>query len=220
MTRRTSTPASATSSKGTIRVGRYEVERELLHLRVADPRGPMGGCTALCCASGVYASLAERDRVLAHADAVRRHMDHTQVKDSRKWFSARVGRDADFEGGRYVGTRVHGGKCVFLNGQGLCTLQLASAREPDLPQLKPFYCRLFPLVIVDGVLGYDDLCSGEARCCTFTRRGSTPVVEACRAELEVALGEAGARKVVELARRARGEDTDGDAAGSRSVELG
>lgn len=220
MTRQTSASASVASSSTTIRVGRYEVESELLRLRAADPRGPMGGCTALCCESGVYVSLNERDRVLAHADAVRRHMDHTQVTDAAKWFSVRTRPDRDFEGGRCVGTRVHGGKCAFLSEEGLCTLQITSAREPHVPQLKPFFCRLFPLVIVDGVLGYDDLCSGEARCCTFTRRGSAPVVEACRPELELALGVAGAETVVELARRARGEEENGDAPGARSVELG
>jgi Fe-S-cluster containining protein len=222
VSRRASTSAPfvrAPSSNATIRIGRYEVEPELLRQRVADPLGPSGGCTALCCASGVCVSFAERDRVLAHADVVRRYMDRTQVKDSTKWFGVRVRRDADFEGGRCVGTRVHGGKCAFLNGDGLCTLQITSAREPNLPQLKPFYCRLFPLVIVDGVLGYDDLCSGEASCCTFKRQGAVPVVEACRPELELALGATGAETVVELARRARGEDEDGDASGPRPVEL-
>lgn len=116
-----------------------------------------------------------------------------------------------------MGTRVHGGRCVFLNGRGLCTLQLASAAEPDLPQLKPFFCRLFPLVISEGLLEYDPLCEGESRCCTFSRRGAKPVVEACRAELELALGPEGARRLAKLARR---QDANGDAPAPRPVELG
>jgi Fe-S-cluster containining protein len=211
---------SAASANGLIRIGDTPVEDELLHLRVADPKGPMGGCTALCCQSGVYVSLPERDRVLEHADTVRRHMDGTQVKDPKKWFTVRTRRDRDFEGGRCVGTRVHNGKCAFLNGEGLCTLQVASSREPDVPQLKPFFCRLFPLVISDGVLGYDDLCAGEARCCTFGWRGAAPVVEACRAELELVLGPEGAAALAELAGAVDGEDPDGDAAGPGPIELG
>lgn len=177
----------------------------------------MGGCTARCCLSGVYVSLAERDRVLAHAEAVKRHLDPGQVRDPKRWFGARTHRDEDFEGGRCVGTRVHGGRCVFLNGRGLCTLQLARIRE-GLPQLKPFYCRLFPLTVVDGVVEYDDLCVGEAPCCTFTRNGGTPVVEACRAELEEALGGDGYAALLALAGRGA-EHADGDPPRARPVEL-
>lgn len=209
---------ASTQRRDTIRVAGREVHRALLRLRVVDPRGPGGGCTARCCLSGVFVSLPERDRVLAHAEAVRRQMDPGQVKDPRRWFTVRTHRDRDFEGGRCVGTRLHRGRCVFLNREGLCTLQLASAREPGLPPLKPFFCRLFPLVISDGVLMYDDLCSGEARCCTFGPRGAKPVVEACRAEVEFALGPEGARTLLELARRRK--DADGDAPAARAVELG
>ena len=200
-----------------IRIQGRSVDPELLRLRVADPAGPMGGCTSQCCLSGVFVGLGERDRVLAHADAVRRQMDADQVKDPERWFTKRSRRDADFEEGRCVGTRVHRGRCVFLNGRGLCTLQLATAADPELPQLKPFFCRLFPLVISEGRLEYDPLCKGESRCCTFSRRGAKPVVEACRAELELALGAEGVRRLRRLAGR---QDSNGDAPASRPVELG
>jgi Fe-S-cluster containining protein len=177
----------------------------------------MGGCTARCCLSGVYVDVRERDRVLAHADAVRRHMDPDQVKDPARWFATRTRRDPDFPSGVCVGTRVHRGRCVFLNGRGLCVLQLASAAEA-LPQLKPYFCRLFPLCVADGVVVYDDLCAGAAGCCTFRRRGARPVLEACRAEFELALGAEG---YAELRRTVRalgfgGREPGGREAGGRA----
>ncbi len=198
-------------------VGGRQVERALLALRVADPAGPAAGCAAQCCLSGVFVSLPERDRVLEHAGAVRRHMEPGQVRDASKWFTRRSHRDDDFEGGRCVGTRVHGGRCVFLNRGGLCTLQLASARE-GLPQLKPFFCRLFPLTISDGVVVYDDLCEGEAACCTFTAEGPRSVLEACGPELQLALGREGYASLRALV-RGSAEDVDHDPAGARPVEL-
>lgn len=195
------------------------MDGSLLRLQVKDPAGP-GGCTACCCRSGVYVSVAERDRVLAHAAAVQRVMDPGQVKDPTRWFERRVYRDADFEGGRCVGTQVVGHACVFLNGRGLCTLQLASAGS-RVPQLKPFFCRIFPLTLRDGVVRYDPDCKGLAGCCTFGRTGARPVVEACRPEFEEVLGLAGYRFLRRLARRGARNLEHGDrhAPRARPVEL-
>lgn len=203
-----------------VRAVGWAIDARLVRFRVADPRGPSGGCTACCCRSGVYVSLAERERILAHAAAVQRCMDAGQVRDPAEWFERRVYRDPDFEGGRCVGTRVMGAACVFLNGRGLCTLQLASARS-GIPQLKPFYCRIFPLTLADGVVVYHPFCKGRAPCCTFGRTGAALALEACRPEFEEVLGAGGYRALVELAQRRAGnrEYRDRDAPRTRAVEL-
>lgn len=160
-------------------------------------------CGGRCCRHGVYIGLPERDRILAHAKAVQAAMDETQSTDVDGWFEEEIHEDADFPGGVCVGTEVYNEKCVFLNREGLCVLQLI---EPELDlagdeRLKPFYCRLFPISTCYGRVEFDDLCNGERPCCTLVSDGRTRALDAYAYEFKEVLGEQGYE---ELVRRVEG----------------
>jgi hypothetical protein len=153
-----------------------------------EPKGP-NACTSNCCKHGVYIDPMERDKILSHADKVEKYFDGTQTKDRNKWFNNFEEEDTDFPSGKCVSTEVYNDKCVFLNGDGKCTLQLAETNE-GLPRfsLKPYYCVLFPIVKIDDVFQYDDFCFGQANCCTASSESDLKMVEVCSVELEYALG--------------------------------
>jgi Fe-S-cluster containining protein len=186
-----------------VRIGEWRIERRLLTARV-EGRGPLNvadECGGHCCRHGVYTSLPERDRILEYADRIQAVMDETQTTDARRWFEDEVHEDEDFPGGMCIGTGLHNDKCVFLNGEGLCVLQLL---EPQLglppgERLKPFYCRLFPLTTWYGCLEFDDLCDGVRPCCTLASDGPTRAIDAYASEFKEALGEEGYAELRRLA---------------------
>jgi hypothetical protein len=188
-----------------IRIGDWKVEERLAVGRV-EGRGPLSvadECRGHCCLHGVYISLPERDKILEYADRVQEMMDGTQTTDTSEWFESDVLEDHDFPGGFCVGTAIHRDKCAFLNRDGLCVLQLL---EPDLElapgeRLKPFYCRLFPLVTMDDRLEFDDLCDGVRPCCTLAADGRSRAIDAYAVELTEVLGEDGFNELQRAALR-------------------
>ena len=112
----------------------------------------MSNCHGICCSGGVSVDLRHRDRVLAEAPLVLRYMDATQERDSARWFETEEIPDADFPSGAAASTRVVNGGCVFLDSRGLCVLHAAEAESPGL---KPFFCRTYPIALVNGVLTVD-----------------------------------------------------------------
>ncbi|UCC84872.1 MAG: DUF3109 family protein [Gemmatimonadota bacterium] len=199
----------------TIQIGRWRVELRLATARI-EGGGPLNvaeECGGHCCRHGVYVSLPERDRILEYADRVQALMDGTQTADTTQWFEDSIEQDEDYPGGLCVGTATYEGKCVFLNAEGLCVLQ---ALEPqlDLPageRLKPFYCRLFPLVTSCDLLEFDDLCDGVRPCCTLASDGATSAIDAYAYEFKEVLGASG---YDELRRRA--EELGREQAATRS----
>jgi Fe-S-cluster containining protein len=146
-------------------------------------------CNAACCRTGVWLDTAERDRILAHAERVRRAMDRGQPRDTHRWFSRRTKTDPDFPSGRAVHTRVVNGGCVFLDGDRRCVLQKVSGAGG--PQLKPFFCTAFPITIDQGVLTLDDHENrSRPECCASRRDGPLTVFDVCRLELRHTLGAA------------------------------
>ena len=143
---------------------------------------------------GVGVDVAERDRILAHADLVRRAMDPGQDQDRRAAGSRRPrSSDPDFPSGRCVGTRVRENACVFLDAARRCVLQTATiaAARPGF-ELKPFFCSAFPVTVADGTLWIDELClEAPERCCRPTPGGPLSVLDVCEIELRHVLGNAG-----------------------------
>jgi len=166
----------------------YSVSEELLEYGLADPTQlPAKVCDGYCCKSGVYMSLPQRDLILEHVEIIQAEMDDLQPHDPEDWFERKIEKDQDFQGGRAIGTEATENGCVFLNGAGRCVLQILTMKDPSLPQLKPFFCRLFPLTVVDGELTYDDHCEGEMVCCSVEESGPASLLDACEYEFLVAL---------------------------------
>jgi Fe-S-cluster containining protein len=158
----------------------------------------MSNCGAECCAGGAALDILERDRILLHADLVRKEMDDNQEHAVDRWFED-VDADGDFPSGYASATRVHNDRCVFLNAAGRCVLQTAEAAMPDKTTLKPFYCRAFPICIDHGVLSYDDHTGVKPPCCGPVPDGNLSIFDVCEFELEHVLGPEGAAELRELA---------------------
>jgi hypothetical protein len=149
-------------------------------------------CPMTCCARGAYVDLGERDRILEHADEIRKHMDETQSLDSSTWFEKDELNDHDFVSGKCVGTNVLNGKCTLADKHGRCTAQLASvALGRHKWDLKPIYCVMFPVETIDNVLKFNPRHQNERPCCTALPEFETPLFEACREEIVHVLGEDG-----------------------------
>ncbi len=194
-----------------LRLGAWTIHGLLARARI-EGEGPASECDGTCCRHGVYMSLEERDRIMDYADRIQALMDDTQTPDTGRWFEDKLERDDDFPGGLCIGTEVHQGKCVFLDREGLCSLQLL---EPDLGlpdgvHLKPFYCRLFPLVTCDERIEFDDFTDGLRPCCTLAADGRRRAIDAYAYEFSEILGEAGYEEL----RRAVALATDGSSARS------
>lgn len=144
-----------------------------------------GFCRDACCQHGVDVSLAERDRILAHADAL-----EALVGLSRdRWFTTSVTQDADFPGGAATRTAVVDGGCVFLRREGRgCTLHaFALERGDDYHTIKPMVSALFPITFGGGTL----VCSEELVDGTLVCAGDGPTAyEMARDELAHYFGEA------------------------------
>ncbi|HKY31916.1 MAG TPA: DUF3109 family protein [Candidatus Polarisedimenticolia bacterium] len=131
--------------------------------RLYAGRATVRHCDGTCCRGGATVSVAERDRVLRHADIVSAAMTSPARRDPSRWFSRRLSFDADFTAGWTTWTRVADGACVFYRSDGLCALQVAGSERLGSPfALKPSVCLLWPLCIQDRTL--------EVGYAWFTRR--------------------------------------------------
>lgn len=139
--------------------------------------------------------------MLAEAPLVLRYMDATQERDTTRWFEAEEIPDTDFPSGAAASTRVVNGGCVFLDSRGYCVLHAAEAESPGL---KPFFCRTYPIALVNGVLSVEyDYCPDETQCCGPVDGGQLTIFDVCADELAFMLGERGARELRELPEAAR-----------------
>ncbi|HEU4367709.1 MAG TPA: hypothetical protein VFV05_05700 [Methylomirabilota bacterium] len=183
-------------------LGRLTIHRSMFTRRFAAGCAT-GRCEAACCVLGVLVDVGERDRVLAHADLVGRLMTPEQEHDPARWFAREERHDPDFPSGRASHTRAGPDGCVFLDAERRCVLQKASQAAGGGLDLKPLFCRVFPLTLAAGVLSVDGLGTGRpARCCGDTPGGPLTVFDVCATELRHALGADGAatlRRLVEAA---------------------
>jgi Fe-S-cluster containining protein len=160
----------------------------------------VANCTAACCKFGVYADLAEREKVLANADLIRKHMDDRQEHDQQLWFEDKIYDDTDFPSGKAVGTRAMWYGCVFLDAKGKCALQKTSVEEGmGRYSLKPFYCVAYPITINHGVLMLDEEnFLNNAGCCRPDAGGERKLLDVCAEELSFVLGDAGFEELQKL----------------------
>ena len=160
----------------------------------------MSNCHGICCADGVDVDIAERDRILEHADMIRQYMDETQDRDTANWFQEPK-PDPDFPSGQCTTTRLKGNGCNFLNKHGQCVVHMAEAKAPPgFGYLKPFFCRAFPVCILNGTLSVDDeQCPDERACCGPVKNGPLSILDTCAFELEYMLGADGLAELRKMA---------------------
>jgi hypothetical protein len=169
-------------------IRKYQIDPELFTNGYAAGDGPCA-CDATCCSAGAYIDLSERERLLAHAELIKAHLDETQTLDEQLWFESEEKVDADYASGRCVGTAMINGKCAFLDKNGRCTTQVAAnAAGMHKWALKPLYCVLFPIEVIGGVVRFDRRMQDKRRCCSAASEFDVPVFVACRDELVHLLG--------------------------------
>jgi hypothetical protein len=169
----------------------YQVAPELFETGFAAGDGPCA-CNSVCCWNGAYMDLAERDRLLAHADLLKSQMDETQSTDESVWFETEEKPDSDYASGSCIGTGTVNGKCAFMDKRGYCTTQVAAtAAGMHKWALKPLYCVLFPIEVIAGVVRFDNRMQDKRSCCSVQRTFDTPLFEACRDEIVHLVGEDG-----------------------------
>src|SRR5258705_3889870 len=71
----------------------------------------MSNCRGKCCHYGADIDLREQDRILKHADLIRRLMDESQDRDPANWFENPF-EDRDHPSGQAITTRRHNDTCV------------------------------------------------------------------------------------------------------------
>jgi Fe-S-cluster containining protein len=152
-------------------------------------------CNGECCHYGVYTDLKESEAIMAMKDKIIDAMDESQTKDTSVWFE-KPQKDDDFESGFAVGTELYNNKCVFLDKNGLCTLQkLADAEGKHKWDYKPIYCVLFPFVVWEETFTIDDdHIDRLSHCNKFPQHDGT-IYESCREELQHFFGEEGFKEL-------------------------
>jgi Fe-S-cluster containining protein len=148
-------------------------------------------CSGECCHYGVYTDLKEHELIMSLKNKLIPLFDETQVTDTKKWFEAPE-KDIDFESGVAVGTEIINGKCIFLDKNGLCTLQkLANLEGGYKWKYKPLYCILFPLTIYENTLTIDDEHIERLTSCNHNPSAAKTIYDSCREELKHFFGEEG-----------------------------
>jgi Fe-S-cluster containining protein len=174
----------------------------------------MSNCRGRCCLYGADVDLSEQNRILKNADLIRRMMDETQDRESANWFENPF-KDADFPSGQAITTRLHNDRCVFLNQEGRCVVQIA---ESEVGDLKPFFCRAYPLCIDSGTLTIDDEnCPEEVGCCGVIGNGALTIFDVCTFELKYVLGEDGLNELRKVASEAEESSTNPAMASSPKI---
>jgi len=148
-------------------------------------------CSGECCYYGVYTDIKEYKKIINVEDKLLPLFDESQTKDIDKWFE-KPETDEDFESGIAIGTELHNNKCVFLDKNGLCSLQKLALKEGEHKwKYKPLYCILFPLTIYEGILMIDDEHMIRLATCNNRSDEEISIFDACRDELKFLFGEDG-----------------------------
>lgn len=118
-------------------------------------------CGGRCCHWGVYVDVKFVPVILEHKEKIKAVMDKHQPKDESTWFEEEPEEDNDFPSGYALGTEVFDdasgrSRCVFNDSIGRCSLQVMAV-ENGIHKwaIKPEYCIMYPLAIIDSVLTCD-----------------------------------------------------------------
>jgi Fe-S-cluster containining protein len=161
----------------------HRVDPAIFHRRYFGRCLACGFCGDACCQHGVDVAIAERDRILAQADAI----EPLVGVPREEWFVPHVQADADFPGGAATRTAVLNGGCVFLrrDARGCALHAHALAQGEDYHAIKPMVSALFPVTFGEGTL----LCSEELVDGSLVCAGDGPsAYEMARGELAYYFG--------------------------------
>lgn len=156
-------------------------------------------CSGQCCDWGVYMDKEFKHVILDHEKDVIDVMDGQQIKDPSKWFEKDIEIDHDFPSGEAIGTETYKTKfgneqCVFKGLNNFCSLQIAAEKKGYHKwEIKPKYCIMYPLTIVDNVLTYDDSHAERLDYCGIHKKENFvhTVFEAMTEEIIYILGQEG-----------------------------
>ena len=156
-------------------------------------------CSGQCCDWGVLMDKEFKDVIIKHEHDIIDVMDEGQLKDSSKWFEDEIEKDPDFPSGEAIGTETYetifgNEQCVFKGLNNYCSLQVAAEKKDFHKwEIKPEYCIMYPITIVDSVLTYDDSHSEKLDYCGIHKKENFvhTVFEAMKEELIYILGENG-----------------------------
>jgi len=180
-----------------LRIQQYTVATDLFTTGYSSKSGPWT-CTSQCCGGGAYVDVTERDIVVAHAELIKPHLDETQTLDEARWFESEEKPDHDYKSGVCVGTTVENGKCIMQDKRGWCSIQVAATEASQAKwAIKPLYCVLFPIEVIDNVIRYDRRFHELRECCTAKTDFEIPLFEACREEVVHLVGEPGFKAMQE-----------------------
>jgi hypothetical protein len=192
-----------------IPIGDLQVDARVLENRTVG-RCRNEECRAMCCSHGVYLDLADAGRIVDEAESIKRHLPE-EFHDIDNWFDGDVSEDSDFPSGYRVGTQVvpdpgklENTSCVFLRPDNKCALQVASLAQGRHPwDLKPFYCALYPLILLGDKLQLDDDNSlyRNGASCQRPEPELVPLYRLLKDELMLGLGEDGYRQLCAVARQ-------------------
>ena len=81
-------------------------------------------------------------------------------------------------------------------------MHIAESQAPKgFGYLKPFFCRAFPVCILNSTLSVDDeQCPDEHKCCGPVKNGPWTILDICSFELEYMLGADGLAELRKMAR--------------------
>lgn len=161
------------------------------------PGCDIGICGGQCCDWGVYMDRDFQKVIMEYEVQIKESMDEFQPKDKSKWFEKELEIDKDFPSGFALGTELYVNskgttQCVFKDKNNYCTLQVIAMKKGNHKwSIKPKYCILYPLTVIDNILTYDDEHSKKLEYCGIdkTHNFTQTVYEAMREEIKYVFGE-------------------------------
>lgn len=159
----------------------------------------MSICSGQCCNWGVYLDRDFQGVIMKFEQQIKDSMDEFQTKDTSKWFEAELEEDHDFPSGYAIGTELYTNssgttQCVFKDKNHYCTLQVMAVNNGMHKwEIKPKYCIMYPLTIIDEILTCDNDHSEKLDYCGVGHESNytQTVFEAMTEEIKFILGEDG-----------------------------
>jgi hypothetical protein len=157
-------------------------------------------CRGRCCRFGVWADVGERDVIMAHQGLFSPYL-RPEAAEPRSWFGKTV-KDDDCPSGMAIETMDINGYCAFFNPEYGCVLQKGAA-EAGMHEwkLKPRFCIMFPLVLMENELTVDE--HMKSLWCMKEKNRTHPITLSVRREVHYLFGEVVARKLFQDRARIR-----------------